>query len=203
MPSSPLAWSGCPTTSAPCSHARQSRARLPHVRFADWLEQTAGSRLREFEEILGYHLERAHQLWADLGLGGAEEPAVAARAAEHWSRPAGGPWRAATGRERSTCWNAPPACIAIGHSLSCIHVLLLQHVGERVATATGVSGRLTRKDKPKREGRWMVNTQLAKGSKQFVTGKPALAMAMAIAKDEDGGAEIERWSQAVTIVSSG
>jgi hypothetical protein len=32
---------------------------------------------------------------------------------------------------------------------------------------------------------------------------PALAMAMAIARDEDGGAEIERWSQAVTIVSAG
>jgi predicted ATPase len=64
------------------SVAKETRAYL-HVRFADWLEQTAGSRLREFEEILGYHLERAHQLWADLGLAGTEEPAVAARAAEH------------------------------------------------------------------------------------------------------------------------
>ena len=92
---------------------------------------------------------------------------------------------------------------ADGHSLSCMHVLLLQDVGGRVATATGVSGRLTRKDRPKKRGRWMVNTQLAKGSKQFVAGKPALAMAMAISKDEDGGTEIERWSQAVTIVSAG
>jgi hypothetical protein len=92
---------------------------------------------------------------------------------------------------------------ADGHSLSCMHVLLLQDVGGRVATATGVSGRLTRKDRPKKQGRWMVNTQLAKGSKQFVAGKPALAMAMAISKDEDGGTEIERWSQAVTIVSAG
>jgi predicted ATPase len=64
------------------SVAKETRAQL-HVSFADWLEQTAGSRLREFEEILGYHLERAHQLWADLGLAVAEEPAVAARAAEH------------------------------------------------------------------------------------------------------------------------
>jgi hypothetical protein len=92
---------------------------------------------------------------------------------------------------------------AEGHSLGCMHVLLLQDVGGRVATATGVSGRLTRKDRPKKQGRWMVNTQLAKGSKQFVAGKPALAMAMAISKDEDGGTEIERWSQAVTIVSAG
>ena len=92
---------------------------------------------------------------------------------------------------------------ADGHSLSCMHVLLLQDVGGRVATATGVSGRLTRKDRPKKRGRWVVNTELAKGSKQFVAGKPALAMAMAISKDEDGGTEIERWSQAVTIVSAG
>jgi predicted ATPase/class 3 adenylate cyclase/DNA-binding winged helix-turn-helix (wHTH) protein len=64
------------------SVAKETRAQL-HVRFADWVEQTAGSRLGAFEEIVGYHLERAHQLWADLGLAGAEEPAVAARAAEH------------------------------------------------------------------------------------------------------------------------
>jgi class 3 adenylate cyclase/tetratricopeptide (TPR) repeat protein len=37
-----------------------SRADL-HERYADWLEQRAGARVSEFEEILGYHLEQAYR----------------------------------------------------------------------------------------------------------------------------------------------
>jgi class 3 adenylate cyclase len=42
------------------------RAEL-HERFADWLEQKAGARVAEFEEILGYHLEQAHRYSSELG----------------------------------------------------------------------------------------------------------------------------------------
>jgi AAA ATPase domain len=46
--------------------AKQSRAEL-HARFAEWLERAAGPRAIEYEEVLGYHLEQAHRLLAELG----------------------------------------------------------------------------------------------------------------------------------------
>ena len=45
---------------------KNARADL-HERYAAWLELTAGDRLREFEEIVGYHLEQAFQYRAALG----------------------------------------------------------------------------------------------------------------------------------------
>jgi hypothetical protein len=95
--------------------------------------------------------------------------------------------------------------VAPGDSLTSIHILLVQDAGGRVATATGSSQRLFRKDRsPEREReRWVVNTELEKGSDQFAVGKPAMAMAMAVVKHKDGGIEIDRWSQAVSIVSDG
>jgi class 3 adenylate cyclase/tetratricopeptide (TPR) repeat protein len=38
-----------------------------HERFANWLEQTAGDRSREYEEILGYHFEQAYRYRRELG----------------------------------------------------------------------------------------------------------------------------------------
>jgi hypothetical protein len=38
-----------------------------HQRFAAWLEGTAGQRVAEYEEILGYHLEQAYRYRAELG----------------------------------------------------------------------------------------------------------------------------------------
>jgi hypothetical protein len=93
--------------------------------------------------------------------------------------------------------------VAPGDSLTSIHVLLVQDAGGRVATATGSSQRLFRKDKSPERERWVVNTELEKGSDQFAVGKPAMAMAMAVVKHNDGGTEIDRWSQAVSIVSDG
>ena len=93
--------------------------------------------------------------------------------------------------------------VAPGDSLTSIHVLLVQDAGGRVATATGSSRRLIRTDRPPERERWVVNTELEKGSDQFTVGKPAMAMAMAVVKHEDGGTEIDRWSQAVSIVSDG
>jgi class 3 adenylate cyclase/tetratricopeptide (TPR) repeat protein len=45
---------------------KQLRAQL-HERFAGWLERAAGERVREYEEILGYHLEQAYRYLAELG----------------------------------------------------------------------------------------------------------------------------------------
>jgi class 3 adenylate cyclase len=38
-----------------------------HASFAAWLERVAGERANEYEEILGYHLERSHRYLAELG----------------------------------------------------------------------------------------------------------------------------------------
>jgi class 3 adenylate cyclase/tetratricopeptide (TPR) repeat protein len=52
-----------------------------HAGFADWLEEKAGERLDEYEEIVGYHLERAHGYRAELGPEDVEGRALAERAA--------------------------------------------------------------------------------------------------------------------------
>ena len=49
------------------SLTKEQRADL-HARFADWLERIAGERLIEYEEVIGYHLEQAHQYRSELGL---------------------------------------------------------------------------------------------------------------------------------------
>jgi class 3 adenylate cyclase/predicted ATPase len=46
--------------------AKHRRAEL-HERFAAWLEQTAGDRVREFDEIVAYHLEQAYRYLEQLG----------------------------------------------------------------------------------------------------------------------------------------
>jgi DNA-binding SARP family transcriptional activator/tetratricopeptide (TPR) repeat protein len=61
---------------------KTQRAEL-HQRFGDWLEGTAGSRVVEHEEVIGYHLEQACRLLAELGPAGDKGTALARRAAEH------------------------------------------------------------------------------------------------------------------------
>jgi len=60
------------------------RATL-HERFAEWLEQTAGDRIEEQEEILGYHLERAFRYHELLGVETDAHRAVATEAAARLS----------------------------------------------------------------------------------------------------------------------
>jgi len=52
-----------------------------HERFADWLEQAAGERTSEYEEILGYHLERGYRYMKELGPIDERGRELAARAA--------------------------------------------------------------------------------------------------------------------------
>jgi len=59
---------------------KEVRAEL-HERFAGWLEGVAGSRVSEFEEILGYHLEQAYRCLAELGPLDAEAEGLGRRGA--------------------------------------------------------------------------------------------------------------------------
>ena len=58
---------------------KEARSRL-HERFATSLGRAAGARAREFEEIVGYHLEQAHRYEAELGPAGERARALARRA---------------------------------------------------------------------------------------------------------------------------
>ena len=69
---------------------KETRADL-HARFAAWLERVAASRLHEFEEILGYHLEQAYRCLVEVGPLDADADALAHRGSEtaRVSRPQG------------------------------------------------------------------------------------------------------------------
>jgi class 3 adenylate cyclase len=61
---------------------KQARAVL-HELFAVWGERTAGARLREIEEIVGYHLEQAVRYRGELGIVDDRNQRLAAAAARH------------------------------------------------------------------------------------------------------------------------
>jgi DNA-binding SARP family transcriptional activator len=61
---------------------KEARAAM-HERYAAWLEEKAGARTVEFEEILGYHLEQAYRYRAELGPVDEASRALARHAAEH------------------------------------------------------------------------------------------------------------------------
>ena len=54
-----------------------------HERFADWLEAELEDRIVEQQEIVGFHLERAHALLGELGPSDVRQEGLAARAASH------------------------------------------------------------------------------------------------------------------------
>ncbi|HEX5877878.1 MAG TPA: adenylate/guanylate cyclase domain-containing protein [Actinomycetota bacterium] len=59
---------------------KQARAEL-HELFAVWVERVAGPRLREIEEIVGYHLEQAWRYRVELGMADQHNQRLAAAAA--------------------------------------------------------------------------------------------------------------------------
>jgi class 3 adenylate cyclase len=61
---------------------KRTRARL-HERYADWLLEVSGTRMAEFEEIIGYHLEQAFRYQAELGPVDARSRSLGERAAGH------------------------------------------------------------------------------------------------------------------------
>jgi len=60
---------------------KELRAEL-HERFAGWLEEHAAGHASELEEIVGYHIEQAYRLRAELGPVSEPERRLASRAAE-------------------------------------------------------------------------------------------------------------------------
>jgi len=54
-----------------------------HERFAAWLERVAGDRIAEQEEILGYHLEQAYSLRAQIDTADNQSQALAGKASMH------------------------------------------------------------------------------------------------------------------------
>ena len=58
---------------------KKTRGEL-HEQYGRWLEQKAGARETEYEEILGYHFEQAYRYRVELGLVDADAQALALRA---------------------------------------------------------------------------------------------------------------------------
>ncbi|PDT81747.1 AAA family ATPase [Sinorhizobium sp. BJ1] len=107
---------------------KNARADL-HERFAAWLEITAKDRLREFEEIVGYHLEQAFQCRVALGPRDVRAASLAARACERLE---------AAGR-RALVRGDLPAAISL---LERVSRLLLADDPRRIALLAELSGAL-------------------------------------------------------------
>jgi hypothetical protein len=63
---------------------KRTRADL-HASLVDWFEEVAPDRLREFEEIRGYHLEQAYLIFTELGGNEERTRDTGRRGAEHLS----------------------------------------------------------------------------------------------------------------------
>jgi predicted ATPase/class 3 adenylate cyclase len=61
---------------------KETRSEL-HERFAEWLRSKVGQRISEYEEIVGYHLERSYGYRTEIGTIDEPARAVGTMAAEH------------------------------------------------------------------------------------------------------------------------
>ena len=110
---------------------KELRAQL-HERYADWLERQAGDRIREYEEILGFHLEQAYHHRAELGPIDPPTEQLGLRAAHHL---------AAAGRRAHIRSDYPAAISLLDRSVlllsrqSARRVELLTHLAAALADA--------------------------------------------------------------------
>lgn len=85
-----------------------------------------------------------------------------------------------------------------GENLLSMHVWVFQNLDGGLALASG-----DKREQPEftqePEPRWKVRTVLDPQSEQFVEGKPAVAVAIALVR-RDGSTDVHQWSQAVEIV---
>ena len=107
------------------------------------------------------------------------------------------------GVKLSVCTRGP---VGDGERIPWMEVWVWQQRDDGVAVSSGRGGvHLGGKKSPREkmpftpEKGWMIQTALAKGSKQFVVGKPALAMAIARIKRANGDLDVQHWMQGVTI----
>lgn len=90
---------------------KETRASL-HERFADWVYATAGEHAREFDEIVGYHLEQAFRYREQVGLADDEALGIAGRA---------GDLLGAAGERAFTRSDLPAAVTLLSRAVSLLH----------------------------------------------------------------------------------
>ena len=85
--------------------------------------------------------------------------------------------------------------------LPSMHVWIFQQTAKGPAVASGDN----REQQPSEAAplRWRVATGLDPASQDFAPDKPAVAMAMALVREEDGRLEVQHWSQAVIVTDKG
>jgi hypothetical protein len=112
------------------STAKGLRAEL-HERYANWLEQKAGDRIREYEEILGYHLEHACRYRGELVPVDEQTLALSRRAAK---------WLASAGRRSGARRDWPAAAPLLSRAVSLLpegdadRLSLLPDLGESIGS---------------------------------------------------------------------
>jgi predicted ATPase/class 3 adenylate cyclase len=90
------------------STPKELRAEL-HVRYADWLEAKVGDRSREYEELLGYHLEQACRYRRELAPADEQALALARQAAARL---------ASAGRRAQTRGDSPAAAALLSRAVA-------------------------------------------------------------------------------------
>jgi tetratricopeptide (TPR) repeat protein len=90
------------------------RAEL-HERFADWLEDVGEARVEEIEEILAYHLERAHDLLQELGPLAEAGRELGLRAAGHYAASARRASDRSDDRAAATLFRHAADLLPVGH----------------------------------------------------------------------------------------
>jgi hypothetical protein len=112
------------------STAKGLRAEL-HEGYANWLEQKAGDRIREYEEILGYHLEHAWRYRGELVPVDEQTLALSRRAAM---------WLASAGRRARARRDWPAAAALLSRAVSLLpegdadRLGLLPDLGESIGS---------------------------------------------------------------------
>lgn len=118
--------------------SKRQRAEL-HERFADWLEDVAGDRRVEFEEVLAYHFEQAYRYWEEVR---SVDPQVIASLRTKAGRAASSAARRAGNRDdyyaARSLWARAVAAAPAGTAERATALIERARVGEMVDDATAV-----------------------------------------------------------------
>jgi class 3 adenylate cyclase/tetratricopeptide (TPR) repeat protein len=110
---------------------KKARAKL-HERFATWLIATAGERVTEYEEVVGYHLEQAYQYHESLTVVDEETQSLARKAAD---------WLSSAGRRALARGDVRGAANLLGRAVGLLkndlpaQAILLPELGEALMDA--------------------------------------------------------------------
>ena len=173
-----------------------------HERFADWLEAELGERIVEQQEIVGYHLERAHDLLAELGPADARQATLARACCRRTCVAAGrrafdrGDMPAAVEPARARGHRSCRRTTRRGSTLDRRRASLLASglagpgtplLDEAVATANGRGDRRPRGPSPPRPSRSAVRSMTDAGGARSSSGSPETLLEVAGAAGDDLG----------------